>query len=216
MRRTHSAGEGLPFLGTSFGDIPHDLWKSNAAVFRGPQRASGRSARCGSRSKRIDLRSHVLKAPHHGSADFSADFLKAVEPVVSVISSGDESSLKEYIHPHATLMGALGKYSRGAPSEPLIFVTELVAFFTVEGYVDPEAHKIVRGKPVIEDGEVLTDPKAKEPFFAFSRAAFGLVKIRTDGERLLMWTNSGQTDLKEAYAFDLSSGDAVPVSLLRV
>ncbi|HAP78492.1 MAG TPA: competence protein, partial [Acidimicrobiaceae bacterium] len=36
-----------------------------------------------------------------------------------------------YIHPRATLMGALGRYSRAA--EPLVFVTELVAFFQLEG-----------------------------------------------------------------------------------
>jgi beta-lactamase superfamily II metal-dependent hydrolase len=41
---------------------------------------------------RARLQAEVLKAPHHGSADFSVDFLKAVAPLVSVISSGDESS----------------------------------------------------------------------------------------------------------------------------
>ncbi len=50
--------------------------------------------------------------PHHGSADFSGAFIKMVSPVVSVVSSGDESARKEYIHPRATLMGALGKHSR--------------------------------------------------------------------------------------------------------
>ena len=70
--------------------------------------------------------------PHHGSADFSGAFFQMVSPVVSVVSSGDESARKEYIHPRATLMGALGRYSRVA--EPLVFVTELVAFFNVEGW----------------------------------------------------------------------------------
>ena len=36
--------------------------------------------------------------------------------------------------------------------------------------------------------------------FAFSRVALGLVTVRTDGDRLLVCTNSGRTDLKEAYA----------------
>jgi hypothetical protein len=56
---------------------------------------------------------------------------RPVSPIVSVVSSGDESARKEYIHPRATLMGALGKWSR--VPEPLIFVTELVAFFEDEG-----------------------------------------------------------------------------------
>jgi beta-lactamase superfamily II metal-dependent hydrolase len=45
------------------------------------------------------LRSEILKCPHHGSADFDMGFLRDVGPVVSMISSGDESVAKEYIHP---------------------------------------------------------------------------------------------------------------------
>jgi hypothetical protein len=51
--------------------------------------------------------------------------VQAVSPVVSVVSSGDENARKDYIHPRATLVGALGKWSR--VPEPLVFVTELVA-----------------------------------------------------------------------------------------
>ena len=80
----------------------------------------------------LNLRSEVFKVPHHGSADFSGGFFQAVSPVVNIVSSGDENARKEYIHPRATLMGALGRWSR-AP-EPLVFVTELVAFFNVEGW----------------------------------------------------------------------------------
>ena len=140
----------------------------------------------------ISLRSEVFKVPHHGSADFSGALLQRVSPVVSVVSSGDESARKEYIHPRATLLGALGKYSR--VEEPLIFVTELVAFFEVEGYArlsDP-ARDARRGQ-----------------FFAFSRAAYGIVKTRTDGKRLLVYTDSGKVDLKEAYAYELDA-NAVP------
>ncbi|MCE3225331.1 MAG: uncharacterized protein K0S58_3511, partial [Nitrospira sp.] len=79
----------------------------------------------------LNLRSEVFKVPHHGSADFSGAFIQAVSPIVSVVSCGDENARKEYIHPRATLMGALGKWSR--VPEPLIFATELVAFFEVEG-----------------------------------------------------------------------------------
>lgn len=142
----------------------------------------------------INLRAEVFKVPHHGSADFSGAFIQSVAPVVSVVSSGDESARKEYIHPRATTMGALGRYSR--VEEPLIFVTELVAFFEMVGAVSPECHEEKEGKLV----------KIKEPrgsFFAFQRAAFGIVKFRTDGKRLLVFTNSGQRDLKEAYAYTM-------------
>jgi beta-lactamase superfamily II metal-dependent hydrolase len=150
--------------------------------------------------KEIDLRAEVFKVPHHGSADFSGAFIKMVSPVVSVVSSGDESARKEYIHPRATLMGALGKHSR--VDEPLVFVTELVAFFNLEGWAQ------------------LTDEKKAEKrgeFFAFSRSAYGIVKTRTDGQRLLVYTDSGKADLKEAYCYRLDGdGKPSPTAVIRV
>jgi hypothetical protein len=154
----------------------------------------------------LDLTAEVLKAPHHGSADFSWRFLRAVSPVISVVSAGDENARKEYIHPRATLIGALGKQARPGIEEPLIFVTEMVAFFATEGWIDPEDHEVVDGVAVVRDGQAVLLParKRKRTFFAFSRPAFGIVKIRTDGERLLVFTNSGQIDLKEAYAYQMN------------
>ena len=148
----------------------------------------------------LSLKADVFKVPHHGSADFSGAFIEAVAPIVSVISSGDESAKKEYIHPRATLMGALGRLSRVA--EPLIFVTELVAFFNVEGWAR------------------LTDAKKSKKrgtYFSFSRTAFGIVKTRTDGSRLLVFTASGNLAMKEAYAYAPDpSGALQPASVIRV
>lgn len=129
------------------------------------------------------LRAEILKTPHHGAADFDYAFLQEVSPVVSLISSGDESAAKEYIHPRATLMAALGRASRTVPS--IIFCTELAAFFKVKGYVDdPEA--------------------AGRKFFAFERTNFGIAHIRTDGERVLAFTHSGREGMNEAYRFSVS------------
>jgi beta-lactamase superfamily II metal-dependent hydrolase len=136
----------------------------------------------------ISLQSDILKVPHHGSADFKAAFLAAVAPAVSVVSSGDESLRKEFIHPRANLIGALGRFS--SINEPLIFVTEMVAFFEMIGFVSPKE----ADAPGSED-------KPPKSFFAFRRAAFGIVKVRTDGSRILVYTNSGMKKLKEAYAF---------------
>ena len=97
----------------------------------------------------LNLQAEVFKVPHHGSADFSGAFLQAVSPVVSVVSSGDDTARKEFIHPRATLVGALG-YSR--LEEPLVFVTELVAFFQVEKVITPECHKMKNGTAVIKGG----------------------------------------------------------------
>ena len=143
---------------------------------------------------RLDLSAEVMKAPHHGSADFSPAFLKAVGPIISVISSGDESEQKEYIHPRATIVGALGRFSR-AP-EPLIFCTELVTFFKRIGWSYKDKSQS-SGVPR-EDLE-LDDKQAR--YYGFARTAYGMVKIRTDGERLLVSTNSGKDDMKEAYAY---------------
>ena len=157
-----------------------------------------------------ELQAEVLKVPHHGSADFSDDFIRAVAPVVSVVSSGDESAVKEYIHPRATLMAGLGKHSR--VGEPVIFVTELAAFYGMVGFVTPEGHL------VDSDGQLITDPKARKAFFAFNRLAFGAIRIRTDGRRLLVYTDSALAHLKEAYAYEVDEQHhvkAVPVLQLR-
>lgn len=134
----------------------------------------------------LNLKADVFKVPHHGSADFSGAFIQSVAPIVSVVSSGDESARKEYIHPRATLVGALGKWSR--VPEPLVFVTELVAFFNLEGWSRPVDEKKF---------------KKRGEFFAFSRTAFGIVKTRTDGRRLFVYTDSGNVEMKEAYAYTL-------------
>ena len=151
-------------------------------------------------ARKLTLTSDVFKVPHHGSADFSGGFIQRVEPIVSIVSSGDESARKEYIHPRATLMGALGKLSRVA--EPLIFVTELVAFFQMEGW-----SKLSNPK---------TPAEKKKEFFGFSRAAYGIVKTRTDGKRLFVYTDSGNLEMKEAYAYDLdAAGKPVPSPVRR-
>ena len=158
----------------------------------------------------------VFKVPHHGSADFDPDFISAVAPVVSIVSSGDESARKEYIHPRATIMGALGRSSRVA--EPLVFVTELVAFFEVEGWTDPERHVVdALGSALIQDGRAVDLPpkKRRETFFAFSRRAFGIVRIRTDGQRMFVFTDSGHDDLKEAYAYTVAGGVVTPTAVMR-
>ncbi|MDD0738558.1 hypothetical protein PSZ98_24320, partial [Shigella sonnei] len=79
--------------------------------------------------------------------------------VLSVVSAGDESARKEYIHPRATLMGALGTHARETAA--VVFVTEMVAFFEEVGWAKPSEG---------DGGE----------FYAFRRSAFGIVRVRTD------------------------------------
>lgn len=62
----------------------------------------------------------VAKSCHHGSSDFTVDFMAQVNPYATVISSGDNES---YAHPRADAVGCAGRYSRG--ERPLVFSTEL-------------------------------------------------------------------------------------------
>jgi beta-lactamase superfamily II metal-dependent hydrolase len=151
------------------------------------------------RADGISLTSEVLKVPHHGSADFSPAVLDAIRPVVSVVSSGDESGQKEYIHPRAGLVGALGKYSRGTVERPLVYVTEMVAFFQRLGRASVHGFS--------KTGEEL--PKGQRVANAYSKSSFGIVHIRTDGERVLVATPSGKFDKKEAYVFRVSKNGEI-------
>ena len=142
----------------------------------------------------LSLRSEVLKVPHHGSHEYEQAFLNEVNPVVSIVSSGDETASKDYVHPRANLMAALGRASRGP--EPLVFVTELAAFFAYRAGIMPETHRKVGG--TLED-----KPQGqRQPFFfAHERLVFGAVRVRTDGTRVLVVTESANSNVKEAYAF---------------
>lgn len=154
----------------------------------------------------LDLTAEVFKVPHHGSADFSVPFLRAVSPAVSMISSGDESEQKEFIHPRATLVGALSKQGRATLEEPLILITELAAFFKVEGWVKNDKARLTHKTQ---------QSLRKDEFFAFSRKSFGIIKIRTDGNRMLVYTYSGKDDMKEAYAFKLQGERVIPEAVRK-
>jgi hypothetical protein len=54
-----------------------------------------------------------------------------------------------------------------------------------------------------------------DEWFAFSRKAFGIIKVRTDGHRLLVYTYSGKEDLKEAYAFKLQGERVIPAPIVK-
>lgn len=155
-------------------------------------------ARC--RQDNVSLSSEVLKVPHHGSADFSPRILEAIQPVVSVISSGDENAAKEYIHPRAGLVGALGKYSRGTVEKPLVYVTEMVAFFRRLGAVSVHKYAETSRKE---------SPTGQHVQNAYEKAVFGIVHVRTDGRRVLIATHSGRAEKKEAYVFHVDTNGAV-------
>lgn len=166
-----------------------------------------------------DLESEIIKAPHHGSADFDFETLAAMKPVVSLISSGDESADKEHIHPRATLVSALGKVSRGKTG--IVLCTELAAFFAKRDYSHerPKIAKYYVGDDLItrEDLRKFYGSKTRSredeatlpSFFGFERTNFGIIHIRTDGERVLVFTHSGKQGMREAYRFTVDENHRI-------
>jgi hypothetical protein len=166
-----------------------------------------------------DLEAEIVKAPHHGSAEFSLPALKAMRPVVSIISSGDEGPQKEYIHPRATLMAALGKASRDDMA--IVLCTELAAFFAKRDFCHQRAAiaKFYATDSPITRAELrqfysvtprtATDEATLPSFFGFERTNFGIIHIRTDGERVLVFTHSGKKGMREAYRFRVDANHVV-------
>ena len=166
-----------------------------------------------------ELEAEIVKAPHHGSADFDFKALKAMRPVVSLISSGDESADKEHIHPRATLVSALGKVSRGETG--VVLCTELAAFFAKRDH-SHERRRIAKfydGDQAITRAELRkfysANPRSREDeaalpsFFGFERTNFGIIHIRTDGERVLVFTHSGKEGMREAYRFTVDENHTI-------
>lgn len=150
------------------------------------------------RSAQADLQAEVLKVPHHGSADFSAPMLSLVSPLVSIVSSGDETARQDYIHPRAILIGALGRASRTAT--PLIHVTEMVAFF--------------ENLPA-DDRKTAETSGLAQWWRLVRKKEYGIVHVRTDGHRLLVITRGADADAVEAYAYKIDAAHSVTPAAVR-
>jgi len=69
----------------------------------------------------------IAKSCHHGASEFTTAFMAKVNPLATVISSGDNES---YSHPRADAIGCAGKYTRS--DRPLVFSTELARSSNVQ------------------------------------------------------------------------------------
>lgn len=132
----------------------------------------------------------VAKACHHGSADFTTAYLRAVNPVATVISSGDDES---HAHPRPDALGAFGKFSRG--ERPLIFSTELAR--SAKENIKSADELRLEFKRLIErrDGIDADSPKRAAADAAIDKllaalersvAVYGMINLRTDGKNILM------------------------------
>jgi len=138
---------------------------------------------------RATFETSIAKVCHHGSADFTDVFLRAINPVAWVISSGDA---EPHCHPRPDSLGALGKHGGGA--RPLIFSTEL-ARSGEENIKHPhQLRKELKARQkAIDEAETPALKQAAEQRFEKaigqlerSVAVYGMISLRTDGSKVLM------------------------------
>ncbi|MGI8985039.1 MAG: ComEC/Rec2 family competence protein [Acidimicrobiales bacterium] len=135
------------------------------------------------------FRADVMKSCHHGSADVTDEFLRAVDPFAFTVSSGDQES---YVHPRPDLLGRLGRHGRGPA--PLILCTEILR----SGREREDAsvlRRIRRLDGLIENPETPDDVREEH---RRARAAdqdllarrnvevYGAITLRTDGRHLVI------------------------------
>jgi hypothetical protein len=137
----------------------------------------------------------VAKACHHGAEDVHLEFVQAMQPKATVISSGDN---EDYAHPRPVLMGAAGRYGRestdpdGDTLPPLIYSTEL-ARSTKLAY--PFSVRVEDTGDIEKPTAFQVAAGSTEPMFRSLELApistdliYGLVNVRTDGEHILCAT----------------------------
>jgi beta-lactamase superfamily II metal-dependent hydrolase len=157
-----------------------------------------------------DWRADVAKACHHGSHHIDRRFLQGVNALATVFSSGDANM---YDHPRAWALGAAALYGRVIEGDhyrlkaPLIYSTEVARSIALKGidqfrrYDEPQSYgrerddpeQTVSGEVTLSKWRVILDRYSADsrdfPPAASLRAMrsliYGLVNVRTDGQRLL-------------------------------
>jgi len=131
------------------------------------------------------FQSDISKACHHGASDVLDSFLKAINPIATIISSGDNES---HSHPRPDALGAFGKSSRG--NRPLIFSTELARSTTEFSYPIKFYEILKKIEKLMNDA---TTKKEKEhhknrmnKLRDSNVARYGMITVRTYGEKVII------------------------------
>lgn len=132
--------------------------------------------------------SDVAKCCHHGSADFTEMFLKAVLPAATVISSGDQES---HAHPRSDTLGTIGLYGR--LPRPLIFSTELSRSSreresaTVLKKIAALRQQLAKASSIEKVRELLPLYDAQlDELKKRNVTVYGAINLRSDGKRAVM------------------------------
>ena len=161
--------------------------------------------------QRLAFKCDVAKACHHGSEDVSFEFLQAMEAGATVISSGDGEG---HDHPRPRVVAASGVTGHLTIEDdeirtPLIYATELARSVSFGDpfrlVVDPRTTTPLTLEGArFEGGDIhfttrapgALNPKTKQRRVRTTDVVagliYGLVNIRTDGERLLCATMNEQ------------------------
>ena len=125
----------------------------------------------------LKVNAHVFKAPHHGSHEFDPDLFQAVNPMVTVVSSGE---VPDHGHPRAKFLGAIGRAVRG--KEPLLFSTALSALFVDAGDAAHIAASNIDEPTTLGDLDFSVSNANTVARRRFKKLLPGIINVRTDGE----------------------------------
>lgn len=125
----------------------------------------------------LGFNAHIFKSPHHGSHEFHQPLLDAVNPMITVVSSGDSP---DHGHPRASFLGGIGRAGRG--DEPLVFSTEIAATFVDAG--DDEAAAAADEPTTLGDLDFAKAASNTAARRRFKKVLPGIINVRTDGSRI--------------------------------
>lgn len=181
--RREGGGASLPW----FGDKAHTI-NGHSVVFRlthgfvrtffsGDLNIDGSEHLLDAPGAALKLNAHIFKSPHHGSHEFHQPLLNAINPMISVVSSGDSP---DHGHPRASFLGGVGLAGRG--DAPLVFSTEIAATFIDAGDDEAVASAGVVEPTTLGDLDFTKSSANTAARRRFKKVLPGIINVRTDGE----------------------------------
>ncbi len=147
----------------------------------------------------LTVNAHVFKAPHHGSHKYEPELLRAVNPMITVISSGE---VPDHGHPRAEFLGTMGLHGRG--EKPLMYSTALSALFVDAGDADHVANAGIVEPTTLGDLDFAQAASNTVARRRFKKLLPGIVNVRTDGEYLYSYRRVQMGYQWESYRFRFS------------
>ncbi|MBO9152353.1 ComEC/Rec2 family competence protein [Chitinophaga sp. GCM10012297] len=157
------------------------------------------------KGKRQELAADVVKSCHHASDDCSYEFLECVQASATIISSGDDEN---HAHPRPNIVAASGAtgyrtVDKDEMITPLVFSTEISRSLKIgdpfQVDIGDEEHTDEKNIDVhyrrMTSGGVSASNKVKtlNRLKIVEGIVYGLVNVRTDGEKILCATlNEGK------------------------